>query len=152
MMITISGSSAHTADSFSTITESQTHPTILLVNLDADLLGTVRDQLTVQGFEVSVARDGITALEALRRAVPDAIVVDIDSLGSTGVSLAEELKDWGLPIVLTTSRRDRPVIPGAEYLDKPYDSSELVEILSWVIEPDKDRAERPAIRRHVLSE
>jgi DNA-binding response OmpR family regulator len=150
MIMTISGSAAHTSDTFSTTAASQSHPSILLVNQDARFLG---KRLAAQGFVVRTASDGRSALEELRRTVPDAIVIDIDSPGASGVALAEELRDWGFPIVMTTSWQERPVIASAEFLEKSYKISELVDLLTLAIDQGKAQAQPPApeIRRHVLS-
>jgi two-component system response regulator ChvI len=152
MMMTISGVALHTTDTFSTILEPQSHPSILLINHDAGLVGTLKLRLTAQGFDVRTASDGLSALEELRRIVPDAIVIDIDAPRAFGVTLAEEMRDWGFPVVLTTAWQDRPVIAGAECLEKPYEISNLVDILSLAIERGKAQAEPPArgIRRRVL--
>jgi DNA-binding response OmpR family regulator len=150
MMMTISGSAAQTTDTFSTTVASQSHHSILLVNLDARLLG---KRLAARGFVVRTASDGRSALEELRRAVPDAIVIDIDAPSASGITLAEELREWGFPIVITNSCRDRPGIAGAEFLGKPYKISELVDLLTLAIARGKAQAQLPApgIQRHVLS-
>jgi DNA-binding response OmpR family regulator len=150
MMMTISGSAAHITDTFSATVETQIFPSILLVNQDAHLLG---KRLAAQGFVVRTACDGRSALEELRRTVPDAIVIDIDSPGVSGVALAEELRGWGFPIVVTTSWQERPVIAGAEFLEKPFKSSELVDLLTLAIDRGRVQAQLPAprTRRHVLS-
>jgi DNA-binding response OmpR family regulator len=153
MMMTSSGVTFDTTETFSTTVESLSHPSILLVIHDFGLLGTLKEHLTTQGFEVRTASDGLSALEELRRTVPDAIVIDIDAPRASGVALAEELRDWGLPIVLTTSWQDRPVIAGAECLEKPYEISDLIDVLSLAIERSKAHAEPTArgIRRRVIS-
>jgi DNA-binding response OmpR family regulator len=149
-MMTISGSAAHITDTFSATVETQIFPSILLVNQDARLLG---KRLAAQGFVVRTASDGRSALEELRRTVPDAIVIDIDSPGVSGGALAEELRDWGFPIVVTTSWQERPVIASAEVLEKPFKTSELVDLLTLAIDRGKVQAQppAPAIRRYVLS-
>jgi DNA-binding response OmpR family regulator len=151
--MTSSGVAFHTTDTISTIFEHQSHPSILLVNHDAGLAGTLKERLTAQGLEVRTASDGLSALEELRRIVPDAIVIDIDAPRASGVALAEELRDWGFPVVLTTAWRDCPVIAGAECLEKTYEISDLIDVLSLAIERSKAHAEPPArgIRRRVIS-
>jgi DNA-binding response OmpR family regulator len=148
MMITIPGITAHTEDTLSTVAESQSLPTILLVNMDADVLERFKESFTLH-----VASNGLSALEELRRAVPDAIVVDIDGPRASGVVLAEEIRDWGFPLVLTTSSRDRRVISGAEYLEKPFEPSDLAKVLTRAIERGKSQFKSPAqvVRRRVLS-
>jgi DNA-binding response OmpR family regulator len=146
MMITVSGAT-HSAESISQSVEPRTHPSILLVNHEESL----QRALGEQGFDVLAAVEGIRVFEALRRSVPDAVVVDLDGPRSLAVALAEELQDWGLPLVLTTSARDRPVIPNAEILEKPFDISDLVALLTRTVERGKAQSNHSSRQRRVIS-
>jgi len=87
-------------------------------------------------FEVSVARDGVEALERLEERVPDLMLLDIEMPRMDGYELATAMRAdpryKDVPIVMITSRsgdkhRQRAFEIGVQrYLGKPYQELDLM--------------------------
>ncbi|MEN5205503.1 Hpt domain-containing protein [Stenotrophomonas sp. TWI700] len=113
---------------------------------DVPLVMVVDDSLTMRkvtgrilerhNFEVTVARDGIEALERLEERVPDLMLLDIEMPRMDGYELASVMRAdpryQGVPIVMITSRsgdkhRQRAFELGVQrYLGKPYQELDLM--------------------------
>jgi DNA-binding response OmpR family regulator len=126
MMISTLGTDTHTFGTVSDLSEGETRRSILIVERDPDLVQVLSERFAKEGYDVRIVSDGLVALNELRRSVPDAIVADVQSPGMSGIELAEELQDWGLPVVLISDSDDFPVLPGAAVLHKPLDIDEVV--------------------------
>ncbi len=111
-------------------------PRILVIEDEADIAALVAYQLTREGFRVETAADGIQGLHAVRREIPDLIVLDRMVPELTGdevlAILRGELATRGIPVlVLTAKREQEDRIEGLElgaddYLTKPFSPRELV--------------------------
>ncbi|MGE5827224.1 MAG: response regulator transcription factor [Micromonosporaceae bacterium] len=111
---------------------------ILVVDDDEPITAALRRALEYEGFRVSVARDGVTALEQARQGVPDLVVLDLMLPGLDGLAVCERLRDPALggpvtPLVLMLTARDatadrvRGLDAGADdYLVKPFAYEELL--------------------------
>jgi two-component system cell cycle response regulator len=96
----------------------------------------VRGELEDEGYEVSEAVDGATALEHCRRMPPDVVLLDVEMPGLDGYQVLAELKSdpdlRDIPVVFLTSRdRMEDVVAGLrggahDYLKKPFDTPELI--------------------------
>ncbi len=120
-------------------TRSETRAVMPLVLVVDDSL-TVRKftsrLLAREGFRVATARDGIDALEQVRGALPDAILLDIEMPRMDGFELTRVLhsdpRTRGIPIVMVTSRtaekhRQYALDLGVRvYLGKPYSERDLL--------------------------
>lgn len=77
---------------------------VLIADGDAALLDVYRRFLTVRGFQVETARDGVDCLAKIKQRTPAAVVVDRDLLwgGSDGVvaCLSEQSATAELPVIL----------------------------------------------------
>ena len=106
---------------------------LLLVDDDAPIRRMLERTLTAEGYDVEAAADGGSALAAVERSVPDAIVLDVTMPGMDGLSVTRRLRAKGLrvPILLLTARdavheRVAGLDAGADdYLVKPFDADEL---------------------------
>lgn len=117
--------------------------------LQAPLILVVDDSLTVrrvtkrllerEGYRVTLAKDGLEALDALTREKPAAVLSDIEMPRMDGFDLLRNIRADAtlqqLPVVMITSRiaekhRDHALELGANhYLGKPYREEELIRIL-----------------------
>jgi two-component system OmpR family response regulator len=96
-----------------------------------DLLG---DALRVAGYSVSAATDGMAALTALRNAVADLLVVDINMPVMDGFELLEQLRKKGdyTPALMLSARGEKADVTrglrlGADdYVTKPFGLEELL--------------------------
>jgi CheY-like chemotaxis protein len=85
---------------------------ILVVEDDDAIRGLVSDVLRDDGYEVRQATNGVEALEQLRRARPDLIVLDLMMPVMDGWEFVEECRrepGFGeVPIVVTSASHDLP--------------------------------------------
>jgi DNA-binding response OmpR family regulator len=81
---------------------------ILLVDDEPSLLLTVGDQLRLEGYEVTPAKTGEEAIQAMRHQTPDLIILDISMPGMTGLALLKKLSGPDgkphYPILIFTAR------------------------------------------------
>jgi DNA-binding response OmpR family regulator len=106
---------------------------VLVVEDERTLLETLEYNLARQGYEVSTAADGPTALEVARRENPDVIVLDVMLPGIDGFEVCRILRqEMSVPILMLTARTDEvDKVVGLEvgaddYVTKPFSMRELV--------------------------
>ena len=107
---------------------------ILVVDDDAPIRRMLERTLTAEGYGVSGACDGGSALAAVERSVPDLLVLDVGLPGLDGLGVCRRLRGKGLsmPILLLTARdaiadRVNGLDAGADdYLVKPFAAEELL--------------------------
>jgi chemosensory pili system protein ChpA (sensor histidine kinase/response regulator) len=95
--------------------------------------------LTREGFDVTTAKDGLDALQAIAERRPDLILLDIEMPRMDGFEFTKTLKgdgaNAGIPIIMITSRtaekhRNRASELGVDlYLGKPYQEDELLRYM-----------------------
>jgi len=108
--------------------------TVLVVDDDGPIRRMLERTLAAEGYGVSGAVDGGSALAAVERSVPDVLVLDIGLPGLDGLAVCRRLRGKGLalPILLLTARdavADRVVGLDAgadDYLVKPFAAEELL--------------------------
>jgi len=123
---------------------------LLVVEDEQDIAELLRHVFTKEGFQVGVARDGLTALEALRRETPDLVVLDWMLPELSGIDVLKEIRSRTetrmVPVVLLTARReeiDRVLgleLGADDYVTKPFSARELVLRIRGLLK----RGERPA--------
>ncbi len=107
---------------------------ILLVEDEVKLARFVELELSYEGYQVSVAYDGLTALTAARELHPDLIILDWMLPGLSGLEICRRLRSTGdkVPIVLLTAKdevsdRVAGLDAGADdYVVKPFSVEELL--------------------------
>ena len=128
---------------------------VLMVEDDRAIADLVRLYLRRDGFGVQVEADGATALDAVGRLRPVAVVLDIGLPGLDGVEVCRRLRaadDW-TPVLFMTARDDEvDRIVGLElgaddYVTKPFSPRELVARVRAVLR----RADGVPTREEVLA-
>jgi DNA-binding response OmpR family regulator len=104
---------------------------ILIVEDDADLRRMFRTALSLAGFEIEEAGDGIEALHLIENRPPDLVVLDLILRSLDGVSVQQELASSAatrrIPIVIVTgSDLDTDGLDVACVLRKPVLPDELI--------------------------
>ena len=106
---------------------------MLVVEDDPDIAGALRRSLRLESYDVEVADDGETALDAAADFEPDAVVLDLGLPRVDGVQVCRELRARGdVPILILTARdgveaRVEGLDSGADdYLVKPFERQELL--------------------------
>jgi DNA-binding response OmpR family regulator len=108
-------------------------PTILVVDDEPSISEVVTIYLQRAGYQVTVARDGQAALEAIERQPPDLVVLDLMLPHVDGLEIARRLRAQGDTLInmLTARREESDRITGLEtgaddYVVKPFSPQELV--------------------------
>jgi two-component system response regulator MprA len=107
---------------------------VLVVDDDPPMRRMLERTLVAEGFEVTLAADGGSALVAAERSAPDVIVLDVGMPVLDGLAVCRRLRGKGLPtpILMLTARDAVPdrvagLEAGADdYLVKPFAIQELV--------------------------
>jgi DNA-binding response OmpR family regulator len=106
---------------------------VLVVEDDTDIAGVLRRSLDKEGYDVRVAGDGATAIDAAGVFEPDAVVLDLGLPRLDGVEVCRRLRHEGdVPILILTARdaleaRVEGLDSGADdYLVKPFERDELL--------------------------
>jgi len=109
---------------------------VLVVEDDEETRGALRALLDDAGYVCDEASDGERAVEAMRDALFDLVVLDLGLPGMSGADVHRQLRrdprTRFLPIVFLTAHADRQVKlaeleAGAEdFITKPYDAEELL--------------------------
>lgn len=114
----------------------KTAPRVLVVEDEADIAAVIAYQLTRAGFRVETALNGMAALDALHRDLPDLLVLDrmLPEVSGDDVlkAVRADTATKGVPVLIVTAKRDQADrIDGLEmgaddYLTKPFSPRELV--------------------------
>src|SRR6266478_2496693 len=99
--------------------------------------------LLVDDDEVRIARDGSTALTAVRQQRPDVILLDVMMPGMDGMQVLDHLKldpkTASIPVVMVTAKtQDEDVLAGyrsgADYsITKPFTTREILNAIGLVL-------------------
>ncbi|HKJ76728.1 MAG TPA: nitrogen regulation protein NR(I) [Gammaproteobacteria bacterium] len=111
--------------------------------------------LAVRAFE-----DGDSALHALATGHPEAVLADIRMPGTSGLELLETLRAQrpDLPVIIMTAHSDLDSAVSAyeggafEYLPKPFDVDEAVELVRRAVAHRRDRAHGAEPERAAMPE
>jgi CheY-like chemotaxis protein len=108
---------------------------ILVADDEPSILRLIQFHLARAGYEVRLARSGTEALEAVRAAAPDLVILDVMMPGPDGFQVLRALKDdprtVEIPVIMLTARdRDGDIRRGWQqgndcYITKPFDPEEL---------------------------
>lgn len=110
---------------------------ILIADDEPNILVSLEYLLRREAYEVTVARDGLEAIAAIRRERPQLVLLDVMMPGKTGFEVCQEvradeqLKDT-LILMLTARGRETDVAKGLAlgadgYMTKPFSTRELVQ-------------------------
>jgi len=107
---------------------------ILLVEDDAKLAQFVETELSLEGYRVTVAPNGMDGLSMARQAQPDLLILDWLMPGLSGVDICMRLRATGVqaPIIMLTAKDEIPdrvagLNAGADdYVTKPFSIEELL--------------------------
>lgn len=112
---------------------------VLVVDDDPDLVKILSINLLAEGFEVSTAFDGVSAVMRAHRDQPDLILLDIMMPAGDGFSVLERLKSstktFNIPIVIVSAMpkediEEKTKQAGAvRYFSKPFDLQVLINYI-----------------------
>ncbi len=112
---------------------SDAQSTILLVDDDPDIRDLVGDLLTREGFAVTPAESGAAMDVAMKRGLPDLVILDLMLPGEDGLSICRRLRATStVPILMLTAKSDETdrvvglELGADDYLSKPFGPRELL--------------------------
>jgi DNA-binding response OmpR family regulator len=125
------------------MTESTFAPKILVVDDEVKMCFTLTKLFELSKYSVSVAHNGLEALEKVESFQPHCVLLDIRMPQMNGVEVLKKIKEKypEIVVIMTTavatdeSRKECLDIGAAEYLIKPIDFKELLEIIKKRIQP-----------------
>ena len=116
---------------------------IAVIEDDPDIAELLRQVLTREGFQVTVIRQGSSAMPILERSAFDAAILDVMLPGKDGIAVMREIREnpltETLPVVMLSAKVDDQTMwsgwrAGCDlYLSKPFDSQKLVEAMRKVL-------------------
>jgi CheY-like chemotaxis protein len=119
-------------------------PKILVVEDDLATLEDLQKTLTVAGYDVLTAGNGVEALERVGQARPDLVVTDLNMPEMDGVELCRRLKAQHdlriIPILVTSALPELPVTlhgVAEAFFRKPVDRDELLNAVAFYAPDDE---------------
>jgi two-component system, NtrC family, response regulator HydG len=130
---------------------------ILVVDDEINARSALRDLLMSEGYQVTLAADGVEALERLTELPPDLVVSDLQMPNMNGMELLAALRerDRDLPVIVVTAGGElRSAVEAmragaADYITKPVEFDELLVSIGRAIETRNVRIENENLRRQV---
>jgi DNA-binding response OmpR family regulator len=105
---------------------------ILVVEDERTIADSIAVRLRAEGFAVSLAGDGPSAVESARREPPDLVVLDVMLPGFDGLEVCRRIQaDRPVPVLMLTARDDENdmlvglAVGADDYLTKPFSMREL---------------------------
>jgi DNA-binding response OmpR family regulator len=117
-------------------------PRILLVDDDPAILRLLDVNFRMEGFDVDATSHGEEALAAAARQRPDVVVLDLMLPGLDGHEILRRLRETpataDVPALFLTARGRGDATTGedARYIQKPFDTVELVATVRAMVEGD----------------
>lgn len=139
---------------------------ILIADDDSDIRHLLVYSLVDEGHEVSMAKDGLATLDALRPVLPDLLILDVMMPGKDGFEVLEEMnaagaRDTTRVLMLTAKSSDRDFERGLQlgadaYMTKPFDPDEIVrtvrDLLALTNEELRQRRDHELDKSRILSQ
>lgn len=118
---------------------------ILVVDDDKDMCEILSDLLREEGYLVSTACDGETALQYIKSTRYDLIILDYQLRGTTGLQILEEVNNIDIfPTTIMISafgnervRSQAKTLGVLEFIEKPFDMERMVTIVNQALNPKK---------------
>jgi DNA-binding response OmpR family regulator len=117
---------------------------ILFADDDPGMRALVVINLEAEGFRVTTAEDGCSALDEIERSRPDLIVLDVMMPGRDGLDVLREVRTRpdlaGIPVVLLTARATDVDVwegwkAGADYyMTKPFKPTDLANFAHSILD------------------
>ena len=122
---------------------------ILVADDEKSIRLTVSQALSSQGYEVSTATDGHTALEQLQASPTDLLLLDIQMPGMDGIEVLQRAiaQQPSLKVIMISAHGsidnavDAMKLGAVDYLQKPFTPSELREVVNRVLSRESVRAD-----------
>ena len=137
--------------------EATARPRLLLVEDENALRSTLRLNFELEGYDVTTVANGPDALERLRSAHYDAVVMDVMLPGMDGFTVVETIRLEGnsTPVLFLTARtaapdRVRGLKAGEDHLGKPFDLEELLLRVAKLVQRRGTKGTNTVLERYAF--
>ncbi len=134
-------------------------PRVLLVEDEDALRSALRLNFELEGYDVSTVTSGPDALDRLRGARFDVVVMDVMLPGMDGFTVVETIRLEGnaTPVLFLTARtgaadRIRGLKAGEDHLGKPFELEELLLRVAKLVERGKDQPASTVLNAYSFGE
>lgn len=110
---------------------------VVLVEDELNIAEAIRFLLSNEGWRVETIANGATAVDIIRKAAPDLVMLDVMLPGKSGFEILHDLREdptcAELPVLMLTARgqtRDREMAEKAgvsRFMTKPFSNAEMLE-------------------------
>lgn len=126
-------------------------PKILLVEDDPSLGMLMKDFLSMEGFDVTLTRDGVEGLASFKSNRYDLCILDVMMPLMDGFTLARKIRKTNvdIPIIFLTAKSLKEDklngfdLGGDDYITKPFDEDELVRRINAILKRSYKVVEEP---------
>ncbi|MGR3362598.1 MAG: response regulator transcription factor [Maritimibacter harenae] len=112
---------------------------VLLIEDEPNIIEAISFILSRDGWSVATHANGETALDAVERHAPDALVLDVMLPGRSGYEILQDLRanpdTADLPVLMLTARgqkKDRETadrLGATRFMTKPFSNAEVLSVL-----------------------
>ncbi|WP_298492249.1 response regulator transcription factor [uncultured Maritimibacter sp.] len=112
---------------------------VLLIEDEPNIIEAISFILSRDGWSVATHANGETAIEAVRRHAPDALILDVMLPGKSGYDILQDLRadpaTQALPVLMLTARgqkKDRDMadkLGVTKFMTKPFSNAEVLAAL-----------------------
>lgn len=116
---------------------------VVLVEDEVNIAEAIRFLLSQEGWRVETLANGSGAVEVIRKALPDLVMLDVMLPGKSGFEILDELRSdpalGDMPVLMLTARgqsRDRAMAEKAgvsRFMTKPFSNSEMLDAVRDLI-------------------
>lgn len=113
---------------------------VLVVDDNVKIVEVLSAYLETEGYDVTVAYDGPSAIERVAEQTPDIALLDVMLPGIDGIELTRRFqREWNLPVILITAKTeeiDRLIgleVGADDYINKPFSPREVVARVKAVL-------------------
>jgi two-component system KDP operon response regulator KdpE len=106
---------------------------VLVVDDEVPIRRALQIGLRAQGYDVLIAADGRTALDACREDAPDVVLLDLGLPDRSGFEVLRDLRGWStIPVIVVSARHgstdkvDALDLGADDYVTKPFGMEELL--------------------------
>ncbi|MBE1284092.1 MAG: response regulator [Rhodobacteraceae bacterium] len=111
---------------------------VVLIEDEPNIIEAIRFLLTRDGWSVDTHSNGADAMDVIRKAAPDLVILDVMLPGKSGMDILRELREaedglCDLPVLMLTARgqaRDREMAEKAgvsRFMTKPFSNAEVMD-------------------------
>jgi DNA-binding NtrC family response regulator len=132
---------------------------ILAIDDEQNIRRLIRDEFSLEGYNVTTAKSGEEGLRHLEQMKFDVILLDIKLPKMSGIDLLRQIKEKSIPVevIMITgygdvqSAVDSIKMGARDYLTKPFKLDELLSIVEQAVRENRDKSSGSPISKEEIS-